>query len=105
MDFRNGKIPIANRKYRETIDYYHLDHFLSTMELPDLAKKVLQVIFELEEVMVADIEIGLGITEKMAADNVNALAKRGIIEPLGKPPKAKYIVNLDNMKALAADLP
>jgi hypothetical protein len=105
IDFRNGKIPIANRKFRETIDYYHLDHFLSTMELPDLAKKVLQVIFELEEVMVADIEIGLGLTEKMAMDNVNALAKRGIIEPLGKPPKAKYIVNLDNMKTIAGELP
>jgi hypothetical protein len=105
MDFRNGKIPIANRIPRHTIDFYHLDHFLSTMELPNLAKKVLQVIFELEEVMVADIEIGLGITEKMAMNNVNALAKRGLITPLGKPPKAKYVVDLKQMKELSEKLP
>jgi hypothetical protein len=105
MDFRNGKIPIANRIPRNTLDFYHLDHFLSTMELPDLAKKVLQVIFELEEVVVADIEIGLGITEKMAVNNVNALAKRGLITPLGKPPKAKYVVDLRQMKELSEELP
>jgi hypothetical protein len=105
MDFRNGKIPIANRKYRNSLDYYHLDHFLSTMELPDLAKKVLQIIFELENVEVADIEIGLGITEKMAINNVSALAKRGILDTIGKPPKAKYVINLNNMKELSDSLP
>lgn len=105
MDFRNGKIPIANRISRNTLDYYHLDHYLSTMELPHLAKKVLQVIFDLENVVVADIEIGLGITEKMALNNVTALAKRGLIDPIGKPPKAKYVVNLEHMKELSHDLP
>jgi hypothetical protein len=75
------------------------------MEIPHLAKKVLQVIFDLENVVVADIEIGLGITEKMAMNNVNALAKRGLIDPIGKPPKAKYVVNLDYMKELSHDLP
>ncbi len=105
MDFRNGKIPIANRKYRDTLAYYHLDHFLSTMELPDLAKKVLQVVFELEEVVVADIEIGLGITEKMAANNVNALAKRGLLKTIGTPPKAKYSADLESLRDLASHLP
>jgi hypothetical protein len=105
MDFRNGKIPIANRKYRDTLAYYHLDHFLSTMELPDLAKKVLQVIFELEEVVVADIEIGLGITERMASNNVNALAKRGLLKTIGKPPRAKYRADLENMRDLSSQLP
>ena len=105
MDFRNGKIPIANRTPRNSLEYYHLDHYLSTMELPDLAKKVLQVIFELEEVVVSDIEIGLGITEKMALNNVSALAKRGLLQTLGKPPKAKYIVDLAQMKELSERLP
>ncbi|UCE74134.1 MAG: hypothetical protein JSV56_00135 [Methanomassiliicoccales archaeon] len=100
MDFRNGKIPIANRVIRDTLDYYHLDHFLSTQELPDLAKKVLQVFFELENGDAADIEIGLGITEKMARDNINALAKRGLIDTIGKPPKARYMMNMGNIRKL-----
>ena len=102
MDFRNGKIPIANRVFRDTFDYYHLDHFLSTQELPSLAKKVLQVLFELEDANISDIEIGLGITEKMARNNVTALAKRDLIEAIGKPPKAKYVINLGRIRELSA---
>jgi hypothetical protein len=101
MDFRNGKIPIANRVFRNTFDYYYLDHFLSMQELPTLAKKVLQVIFELEDANVADIEIGLGITEKMAKNNISALAKRGLIDALGKSPKAKYVINLGRIRELS----
>ena len=65
----------------------------------------LSVVFDLEDVVVADIEIGLGVTEKMARDNVNALTKRGIIEPIGRPPRAKYVVNLDNISELSGNLP
>jgi len=102
-DFRDGKIPIANRIFRQPMDYFYLDRLLSLQELPDLAKKVLQVFFELDEANVADIEIGLGITEKMAKDNINALAKRGLIDTIGKPPRAKYMINLDNVKKAAAE--
>ena len=100
-DFRDGKIPIANRLFRHPLDYYHLDNLLSTQELPDLAKKVLAVFFDLEEANAADIEIGLGITERMAWDNISALAKRGLIDAVGKPPKAKYVINLENIRELA----
>lgn len=100
-DFRDGKIPIANRIFRLPLDYLHLDKLLSLQELPDLAKKVLQVFFELKEANVADIEIGLGITEKMAKDNINALFKRGLVDALGKPPKAQYVINLENVKKAA----
>ncbi len=101
MDFRDGKIPIANRTFRHSMDYYHLDNLLSTQELPDLAKKVLQVFFELEDAIAADIEIGLGITEKMARDHIRALVTRGLIEAIGKPPKAKYVIDLENIRKLA----
>jgi hypothetical protein len=62
------------------------------------------VIFELEEVVVADIEIGLGITEKMAVNNVSALAKRGLLKTIGKPPKAKYSADLESLRDLASQL-
>jgi hypothetical protein len=104
MDFRNGKIPIKNRVFRDPLDYYHLDNFLSSQELPDLAKKVFTIFFELEDANAADIEIGLGITEKMAQNNITALAKRGLIEALGKPPKAKYVINMENIRKLSTKI-
>ncbi len=104
MDFRNGKIPIANRVFRDPFDYYHLDNFFSTHDLPDLAAKVLEVIFELENADAADIEIGLGITEKMARDNMQALEKRKLIEAIGKPPKTRYFINLEMIKKIASKI-
>lgn len=101
MDFRNKKIPIKNRVLRDPWDYYHLDYFLSKQEIPDLAKKVLCIFFELEDGDAADIQIGLGITEKMARDNISALAKRGLVEAKGKPPKARYEIILDNIKKIS----
>ncbi len=101
MDFRNGKIPIKNRTYRDPMDYYRLDHFLSTQELPHLTKNVLTTLFEVEDANAADIEIGLGITEKMAQDNVKALARRDIIKAKGKKsPKARYVINLETLRVL-----
>ncbi|UCG70809.1 MAG: hypothetical protein JSV09_07380 [Thermoplasmata archaeon] len=102
-DFRDGKIPIANRIFREPLDYYHLDKMLSTQELPDLAKKVLEVFFDLDEANISDIEIGLGITEKMAQNNIEALVKRDLLETIGKPPKAKYRINLENIKKITGE--
>ncbi len=102
-DFRDGKIPIANRIFRQPLEYYHLDNLLSTHELPELANKVLQVFFELEDADAADIQMGLGITERMARNNVSALAKRGLIDAIGKPPKARYVINLENIMKLAGE--
>jgi hypothetical protein len=102
-DFRDGKIPIANRVSREPLDYYHLDKILSTQELPDLAKKVLTVFFDLDEANVSDIEIGLGVTESMAKNYIEALVKRDLLETIGKPPKAKYKINLDYLKEITGE--
>ena len=102
-DFREGKIPIANRKFRDPLSYFHLDKVLSTQELPDLAKNVLQVFFELENGDVADTEIGLGITERMARNNINALLKRGFVDGIGKPPSMRYMINLENIKEAAGE--
>ncbi len=104
MDFRNQKIPIANRMNRHPIDYNHLDKILSSQELPSLAKKVLIVFFELEDADAPDIHIGLGITEKMAQNNISALYKRGLLEAKGKPPKARYEINLGNIRDMAEGL-
>jgi len=104
MDFRNQKIPIANRVIRHPIDYNHLDKILSTQELPNLAKKVLTIFFELEDADAPDIHIGLGITEKMAQNNISALYKRGLLEAKGKPPKARYEINLGVMRDVADKL-
>ncbi len=97
-DFRDGEIPIAGRIFRDPMDYYHLDNLLSLQELPDLTKKVLQVFFESEMANVADIEIGMGITEQMAQNNISVLVKRGLVDTIGKPPKANYEINLENIR-------
>jgi hypothetical protein len=97
-DFRDNRIPIANRVVRSSLDSFNLDKILSTQELPIIPKRVLQIIFELNEAMVSDIEIGLGITEKMARNAIKSLMKRGFLIVLGKPPQQAYIINLDAVR-------
>lgn len=97
-DFRDNRIPIANRIIRSSLDSFSLDKILSTQELPVIPKRVLQIIFELNEAMVSDVEIGLGITEKMAKDSISSLVKRGYVISLGKPPQQAYIINLDAIR-------
>jgi hypothetical protein len=103
-DFRDGKIPIANRIFRQPMEYNYLDKILSSQELPDMTKKVLEIFFELEDGDAADIEIGLGITEKMARNNIKALEKRGMVDTIGKPPRARYVINLVGIREMAEEL-
>jgi hypothetical protein len=86
------------------MEYNYLDKILSSQELPDLTKKVLEIFFELEDGDAADIEIGLGITEKMARNNINALEKRGMVDTIGKPPRARYVINLVGIREMAEGL-
>jgi hypothetical protein len=97
-DFRDNRIPIANRVIRSSLDSFNLDKILSTQELPIIPKRVLQIIFELNEAMTSDIEIGLGITEKMAKNAIKSLMKRDFLIGVGKPPQQAYIINLDAIR-------
>lgn len=73
-------VPYHRRKDHEPIEYMHLDKILARIEIPDLLKNLLEFIFEVGEVTIADVAHTFGLSPDIAKNNLKSLQSKGLLK-------------------------
>ncbi len=97
-DFRDGKVGVGSFVARAPIHLLYLDRALSSPHIPDLQKRVLEVVFESKGMGAGDIAHIFDIPEKMARNHLEGLVKKGLLKAEGKPPAQFFVADLENIE-------
>ena len=96
-DFRMGAVS-RKRVSREPLDFLYLDKVLAENVIHGIQKKALMYSFELDSVSPSEIAFGFHITETMAKNHLDGLARRGLLNVRGEGSSATYSVDLGNLR-------
>ncbi|MDO9538076.1 MAG: hypothetical protein Q7J68_07135 [Thermoplasmata archaeon] len=103
-DFRGGQSPLRNRAQREIIDYLNFDTVLASTDMRDLVKRAFINLFESEYTNAFDLAHSMHITDKMAANALNAIVTRKLASKEGSAPREIYSIDSEALAARAKKL-
>lgn|GEM_PF-4188459 len=96
-DFREGRFDRVTVN-RSPLDSLYLDRVVASNVLKDVQKKILIYAFDVEDCSPSEIAYGLGITEAMARNHLQALLARNLMTVEGSPPNETYKINLEFLR-------
>jgi len=99
-DYREDKIPQVNHLQRQGLQFFHVDKIMTMKDVPELSKKIFEIVFESKEVSGSDLAYMLHVNEKQLAQYIGVLSRRDFIKTLGKPPNERYIANIEGMSKI-----
>jgi len=96
-----GGITRVKRVDREPLEYRNFDKVYAWLDLPLLPKKILELLFETQEMTVFDVAECLGTDKKVAENNLNSLQTKGFVK---KKKDINYELNMGKIKEVAKRL-
>ncbi|RLF48017.1 MAG: hypothetical protein DRN20_05175 [Thermoplasmata archaeon] len=97
-DFRSSIISDGALRKIDPLYYLYLDRALSSHLIPELQKKILEVVFESKGMSAGDIAVIFNITERMANNHLKGLVRRGLLKVEGKPPMEQYVADFESLQ-------
>lgn len=97
-DFKSNLVAEGAIKKVDPLYYLYLDRAMSSPLIPSLQKKILEIVFEGKGMTAGDIAHIFNITEKMAANHLKGLVRRGLIKAEGKAPLQYFVADLKALK-------
>lgn len=101
----DGQIPhplnhvsLPNEAERKPIDYMHLDRILARLDIPELLKNILELLFHSKEMRLSDIAHYFDLSQKVAKNSLNSLVNRGLLDVRKD---AYYKLSIENVKETA----
>jgi predicted DNA-binding transcriptional regulator len=94
LDVRAGRFPIHAYRKRSPLLYPMFDTVLVSLDVPDIARNMFEMIFESDRVTLNEIAAALGITRGTAENNLATLITRGLICEEKVHHETVYYVNL-----------
>lgn len=86
---------------RDPIDYMHLDRILATLDIPELLKKILELLFHSKEMSLPDIAHYFNLNQKVAKNSLSSLVNRGLV---GVNKNVYYKLSIENVRETAKSL-
>jgi len=96
-----GSITRVKRVDREPLDYRDFDKVYAWLDLPLLPKKILELLFETQEMTVFDVADCLNSDKKVAENNLGSLQTKGFVD---KKKDINYEINMEKIKEVAKRL-
>ncbi|MEW5937293.1 MAG: helix-turn-helix transcriptional regulator [Candidatus Thermoplasmatota archaeon] len=103
-DFRGGALPVTGRRARSSMEMYALDKVLASLDVKEVVRRVLIMVFEREETMANDLVYALGMTEPVARNTLSALVSRGLVQRISRGNKEIYEAEMDAILTAAEAL-
>ncbi|MFW6305126.1 MAG: hypothetical protein ACOC1V_05065 [Candidatus Saliniplasma sp.] len=94
-------ISLPNEAQREPIDYMHIDRILAKYDLPELLKKILELLFHSHELSLPDIAHYFKMGTKVAENSLNSLVNKGLVEVRKN---VYYKISMENVRETARSL-
>ncbi len=96
-----GDVTRIKKVDRDPVDYLMFDKVFAWVELPILLKKILELLFETQEMSVFDIADCLNMDKNVAENNLESLEHRDFVT---KNKDIYYEINIDKIKEVAEKL-
>jgi hypothetical protein len=77
-DPRSGKLPITGRQTRSARLFHGLDRYVAKREIPPVPGKILEMLFESDNLHPMDVTSVLGISEELATASLHTLVDRSL---------------------------
>ena len=75
-DPRSGRLPVTSRVQRSARVFHGLDRFVARREIPPIPSKILEILFESNELHPAEVSSVLGISQELAIASLSTLVDR-----------------------------
>ena len=75
-DPRSGRLPVTNRAVRSARLFHGLDRYIARREIPPVPAKILEILFETNELHPAEVSSVLGINQELAIASLSTLVDR-----------------------------
>lgn len=97
-DPREGKMNPRLYKSREPMEYLMFDSAVASMNLPPIAREILEILLESEGLTLFEISHILNTSIEVAKNNLNALINRNlvVVDESSKP--TKYLINAEILR-------
>ncbi|MEF8834824.1 MAG: hypothetical protein V5A76_01570 [Candidatus Thermoplasmatota archaeon] len=93
-----GTITRVKRVEREPLEYRNFDKVYAWIDVPLLPKKILELLFETQEMAIFDIADRLNLNKKVAENNLNSLLTKDLVN---KKKDIHYELNMDKIEEVA----
>ncbi|MFW6047770.1 MAG: hypothetical protein ACOC87_00545 [Candidatus Natronoplasma sp.] len=93
-----GSITRVKKVDREPLEYRDFDKVYAWLDLPLLTKRILELLFETQEMTVFDVADCLNMDKKVAENNLNSLQTKGFVN---KKKDINYELNMEKIKDVA----
>jgi len=96
-----GSVTRIKRVEREALEYMKFDQVYAWIDLPFLSKKILELLFETQEMTVFDVADCLNLDKKVAENNLGSLLTKDLVN---KEEGISYEINTDKIKEVGDSL-
>ncbi len=96
-DFREGHLPAEKRDDRTPKQLLYLDKILSSHDLTEIHRRVLELSFEMEFIDPGILSHTMKMNQNIAKNNLIGLAKKELLTVKSKGGSEVYIANIDEI--------
>lgn len=96
-----GAVTRVKRVERQSLEYLNFDKVYASIDLPLLPKKILELLFETQEMTVFDVADTLGLDKKVAENNLRSLKTKELVN---KKKEIYYGLNMNKVEEVAERL-